>query len=130
MQASSSEKHNVVFGPECGLENEVKHSIIVHALYRGKSAGANYWQHALIDMKWMGFSSFKADPNAWPRPALKYDGVEKYQHVLLYTDDILAIMEKSECFLHEELGKTIHFERGTYLIPNKKWSTSTQHKLI
>ena len=34
-----------------------------------------------------------------------FNGVEYYQCVLLYTDDILAIMEEPERFLREELGK-------------------------
>ena len=84
VQAPSSEKHYVVCGPEFGLENV------------GKHASA---------MEEMGSSSCKADPEVWIRPALKSDGVEYYQHVLLYTDDILAIMEEPEKFLREEIGK-------------------------
>ena len=55
----------------------------------------------------MGFSSCKADPDACLRPALKSNGVEPYQHVLLCTDDILAVMEEPETFLREELGKRL-----------------------
>ena len=47
-------------------------------------------------MEEMGFTSCKADPDAWLRPALKANGVENYQYVLLYTDNILAIMEEPE----------------------------------
>ena len=55
--------------------------------------------------KKMGFSSCKADPDVWIRPALKSNWVEYYHHVLLYNDDILAIDEEPETFLREELGK-------------------------
>ena len=105
LQAPSSEKHYVVCGPEFGLENVGKYAIIVRALYGGKSSGADYWRHVRSAMKDMGFSSCKADPDVWIRPALKSDGVEYYQHVLIYTDDILAIIEEPEKFLREELGK-------------------------
>ena len=56
-------------------------------------------------MEEMVFSSCKAVRDVWIRTALKSNGVECYQHVLLYTDDILAIMEEPETFLREELGK-------------------------
>ena len=105
LQAPSSEKHYVVCGPEFGLENVGKYAIIVRALYGGKSAGADYWRHVRSAMEEMGFTSCKADPDVWIRPALKANGVEYYQYVLLYTDDILAIMEEPERFLREELGK-------------------------
>ena len=100
-QAPSSEKHYVVCGPEFGLENVGKHAIIVRALYGGKSTGADYWRHVRSAMEEMGFSSCKADPDVWLRPALKSNGVEYYQHALLYTDYVLAIMEEPETFLRE-----------------------------
>jgi len=105
LQTPSSEKHYVICGPEFGLENVGKYAIIVRALYGGKSAGADYWRHVRSAMEEMGFSSCKADPDVWLRPALKSNGIEYYQYVLLYTDDILAVMEEPERFLREELGK-------------------------
>ena len=105
LQAPSSEKHYVICGPEFGLENIGKYAIIVRALYGGKSAGADYWRHVRLAMEEMGFQSCKADPDVWLRPSVKANGVEYYQYVLLYTDDILAIMEEPERFLREELGK-------------------------
>jgi len=41
----------------------------------------------------MGFSSCKADPDVWMRVSVRADGSRYYQYVLLYTDDILVIME-------------------------------------
>ena len=105
LQAPSSEKHYVVCGPEFGLENVGRHAIIVRASCGGKSSGADYWRHVRSAMEEMGFISCKADPDTWLRPALKSNGVEYYQHVLLCTDDILAIVEEPERFLREELGK-------------------------
>ena len=55
-------------------------------------------------MEEMGFSSCKADPDVWHRPATCDDGTEYWQFVLVYTDDILAIMEEPERFLRKELG--------------------------
>ena len=105
LQAPSTEKHYIICGPEFGLENVGKKAIIVRALYGGKSAGADYWRHVRAAMHEMKFESCKADPDVWFRPGTKDDGTTYWQYVLLYTDDILAIMEEPEKFLREELGK-------------------------
>ena len=52
----------------------------------------------------MGFLYCKADADVWFRPDLKSDGTEYWQYCLLYTDDILAIMEDAESFIRNELG--------------------------
>jgi hypothetical protein len=104
LQSPSSEKHYIICGPEFGLENVGKRAKIVRALYGGKSAGADYWRHVRSAMEEMGFMSCKADPDVWFRPSMKEDGTDYYQYVLLYTDDILAIMEKPETFIREELS--------------------------
>ena len=52
----------------------------------------------------LGFQSCKADPDVWFRPSIKSNGTDYYQYVLIYTDDILAIMEEPERFLCDELG--------------------------
>ena len=104
LQAPSSEKHYIICGPEFGLENIGRKAIIVRALYGGKSAGADYWRHVRQAMNEMGFESCKADPDVWLRPGTRHDGTTYWQYVLLYTDDILAIMEQPEKFIREELG--------------------------
>ena len=104
LQAPASEKHYIVCSLEFGLENVGRLAIIVRALYGGKSAGADYWRHVRSAMTEMGLQSCKADPDVWLRPVTKSDGTTYYQYVLLYTDDILAIMDEPEKFLREELG--------------------------
>ena len=105
LQTPSSEKHCVMCGPEFGLENIGKRALIIRALYGGKSAGADYWRHVRAAMTEMGFHSCKADPDVWLRPGVTADGREHWQCVLLYTDDILAIMEEPERFIRDELGQ-------------------------
>ena len=53
----------------------------------------------------MNFESCKADPDVWYRPGTKDDGSEYYQYVLLYTDDILCIMENPKDFMVHEIGE-------------------------
>ena len=104
LQAPSTEKHFIICGPEFGLENVGRTAIIVRALYGGKSAGADYWRHVRKAMDEMGFTSCKADPEVWMRPGIKDDGSKYWQYVLLYTDDILCIMENPDKFLRNEMG--------------------------
>ena len=104
LQSPSSEKHFIICGEEFGLENVGKRALIIRALYGGKSAGADYWRHVRSAMEEMNFSSCKADPDVWMRPAKKPDGTDYYQYVLLYTDDVLAIMQEPENFIRRELG--------------------------
>ena len=55
-------------------------------------------------MEEMGFESCKADADVWFRPVTCANGFKYYQYVLLYTDDILVIMEEPEKFVCKELG--------------------------
>ena len=103
LQAPASKKHYVICGPEFGLENIGKIAVIVRALYCGKSANADYWRYVRHTMTELGFQSCKADPDVWFRPSIKSDGTNYYQYVLIYTADILEIMEEPERFLRDEL---------------------------
>ena len=38
------------------------------------------------------------------REAMKYDGLDYYEYVLLYTDDALVISENGEYVLREQIG--------------------------
>ena len=38
-------------------------------------------------------------------PAIKSDGNEHYEHVLLHADDALVVSENAESILRDELGK-------------------------
>ena len=66
VQASSSEKHNVICGAEFGLEHVGKVALIRQALYSGKCSGADFcWKHLRSCMAHLGFTSCKADPDIW-----------------------------------------------------------------
>ena len=61
----------------------------------------------------LGFQSCKSDPDVWFRPSTKSDGTDYYQYVLIYTDDILSIMEEPERFLCDELGNVFTPEENS-----------------
>ena len=45
LQAPTSEKHYIICGPDFGIENIGKKSLITRALYGGKCAGRYFWHH-------------------------------------------------------------------------------------
>ena len=84
LQAPTSEKHYIICGPEFGIENIGKKALITRALYGGKCAGRDFWNHLRICMKFLGFESSRADPDVWMQEYVRKDGVTKYhEHVLL-----------------------------------------------
>jgi hypothetical protein len=105
LQAPSSQKDYIICGPEFGLENVGKRALIRRALYGGKAAGRDFRNHLRECMRHLGFISCPADPDVWMRPALKADGSEVWEYVLLYTDDVLVVSENGEKLLREGIGK-------------------------
>ena len=56
-------------------------------------------------MTFLGFTSCRADPDIWMREAVKPDGSEYWEYVLLYVDDCLVISDNGEKILRKEIGK-------------------------
>ena len=119
LQAPSSEKHYIICGKEFGFENVGRIALIIRALYGGKSAGADYWRHVRTAMEELGFTSCKADPDVWFRISVREDGTRYYQYVLLYTDDILVVMENPEKFLREEFGNLFSLKQKSIGPPSQ-----------
>jgi hypothetical protein len=57
-----------------------------------------------------GFKSCPADPDVWMRHAIKSDGTEGYEYVLLYTDNALSIGVEAESILRKEIGKYVELK--------------------
>ena len=53
----------------------------------------------------MGFESCKSDPDVCFFSAMKENGADYYQYVLIYIEDILSIMKNPEDFIRHDLGK-------------------------
>jgi hypothetical protein len=86
-------------GAEFSVENEGKVAIIHMALYGGKSAGRDFRNH-------LRSRSCPAHPDVWMRSAIKSDGTEVYEYVLLYTDDALSIGVEPRTILRKEIGQS------------------------
>ena len=88
MQAPISEKHFIICGPEFGIGNIDKKDLITRYLYGGKCAGRYFWHHFRSCMKFLGFSSLRADLDVWTIESVQEDGITKYhEYVIFYTDD-------------------------------------------
>lgn len=100
LNAPCREKIWFVGGPECG-EDRGKVLILVRALYGLKSSGAA-WRAMLVDsIRELGFEPTVADPDVWRRPAVREDGFQYYELILVYTDDILFVSHQARDLITE-----------------------------
>jgi hypothetical protein len=91
IMAPVTEKVWTVLGPEFG-QDASKITIIVHALYGLKSAGAAFRAHLASFMRQMGYTSCKADPELWLKAETQPDdNFRYYAYILCYVDNILVI---------------------------------------
>jgi len=65
--------------------------IITRALYSLKTSGAAWRSMFAGKLMDLGYQSSKADPDVWIRAAMKMDGSQYYEMLLVYDDDILCI---------------------------------------
>ena len=56
-------------------------------------------------MRHLGFKSSLADPDVWIREAVTAEGAEYWEYILLYTDDVLVILDTGEKKLRDGIGK-------------------------
>ena len=90
LSVNNLENHWLRAGPEFGPE-QGKVFNFVRALYGLKSASAAFRAFMARKLDEIGFQSSTADPDVWLRTAVKFNGEEYYEWVLVYVDIILAI---------------------------------------
>jgi len=90
-----------------------KKALVLRALYGGKAAGRDFRNHLRACMRHLEFVSCPADPDVWMRPAVKSNGDEYYEYVLLYTDDVLVVSENGERLLREKIGKYFELKEAS-----------------
>ena len=73
--------------------------------YGGKATRRDFRNHLCDCMNFLSLSHAKVNPDVWMRPAIKSDGSEHCECVLLQTDDALVISENPESALRNEPGK-------------------------
>jgi hypothetical protein len=127
----TKEKVYFIAGMEFGKENVGKPVEIVRALYGLKSSGKEWREHMANTLRDAGFTSCKADPDVWLRPAVKQNGDLYYEYVLCYVDDILCGSECPQKFMNY-LATVYTLKSGTVKEPDtylgadiKKFRTGT-----
>ena len=118
LQAPSSKKHYIICGGEFGIEHLGKIALIRRALYGGKSSGDDFCKRLRSCMTHLGFTSCKSDPDIWKQEAIKDDGSDYWECVLLYVDDALWIYMNAENVLTDEIGNYLHIKPGSVEYPN------------
>jgi len=90
LNAPCREKIWTITGKEFGSD-EGSIMIIVRALYGLKTSGAAWRNTFAQKLLEMGYTSTKANPDVWIRPAIRPDGHRYYEMLLIYVDDILSV---------------------------------------
>jgi hypothetical protein len=100
LTAPTTEKVWTVLRPKWGSDAG-KRAIIVRALYGLKSSGAAYRNHLALYLRTLGFTSCLADPDVWLQKLTSNDGIIYYEYLLMYTDDLLAIVKNLKSIMDD-----------------------------
>ena len=128
LTAPNKEKCWLMAGPEFGPD-EGKTFLVVKALYGLKSASFSFRSYMAEKLTDLGFQSSLADPDVWLRAAVKGDGEEYYEYVLMYVDDILAISIEAEAILRD-VQSTFKLKNDRIDVPEFYLGAKLQEKQI
>lgn len=70
----------------------------------GKEDLRDFRNHLRSCMEHLGFTARLTNPDVWIRPAIKSSGQEHYEHVLLYIDDALVVLDEAEHVIRNHIG--------------------------
>jgi hypothetical protein len=117
LNAGTKEKNWFEAGLEFGSDNIGKGVLIVHALYGLRSSGAQWREHMATTLRKAEFTSCKADPDVWYRPAVKVTGEKYYEYLLCYVDDIICCSERPQKIM-DYLGGVYTLKAGSLKEPD------------
>ena len=98
LEARSSERNCILAGPEFGPARQGKFLIIVKALYGLRTSGKMWHIRFAECLKAEGFEPCKAEPDVWLRKATNKHGVQVYEYVAVYVDDLMMAMVNPKAF--------------------------------
>jgi len=114
LQAPVREKVHTTAGHEFGPINVGKTVIVIRAMYGLKTSGAAWHAKLSETLQSMEFKPSYADPNVWYKPAVKHNGSEYYQYILVYVEDILSYSRQANVY-HDYYTKSISPQGGSNL---------------
>jgi hypothetical protein len=106
LESYTQEKVYIIAGPEFG-EREGHTLIVQKACYGLKSSGLRWHERLADELKAMGFTPSKAEPDIWMR-----DKGDHYKHVAVYVDDLLICSRDAQGIIDELLAKNFKL-KGT-----------------
>ena len=115
LTAPTSQKLWTTCGREFGSDFK-KRAIVTRALYGNKAAGSDFRNHLRDCMELLGYQSCLADPDLWMRRAVKDNGDDYWEYMLLYVDDALCISEHPKEALME-IDKYFMMKPGSIDVP-------------
>ena len=118
LSAPNKEKVWTTFQDQLGPEYNGRKAIISKALYGLRSSGRSFRDFLALNLREMGFTSSKADPDLWMRAAVKPDGDKIYEYVISYAVVCLKKKIAPRLFM-EKLGKRFNQKPGTIKEPEK-----------
>jgi hypothetical protein len=83
-----------------------------------KSSGAAWRALLATTLANLGFKSSLADPDVWIREAVRPDGLEYYEMVLVYVDDILAVSHNTKEIM-DKLSEIYQLKPGSVGPPTR-----------
>ena len=89
LAAPNKEKVWTKFTDQLRPEYNGRRAIIAKALYGLRSSGRSFRDYLAKNLRELGFTSSKADPDLWMRAGVKPNGDKIYEYVISYVDDIV-----------------------------------------
>ena len=129
ISAPNLDKHWIRTGTEFGAE-QGKVFIFVHVLYVLKSASTDFQYFMAKKLDEANFKSCVADPDVWLRPAVRPDGTEYYEYILMYVDNILEISVDATKILKSLEGNTVQYTNNQIASHNMYLGAKLQEKDI
>ena len=117
LSAPNKEKIWTKFDDQLGREYVGRRAIISKALYGLRSSGRSFRDFLALNLRELGFTSSKADPDLWLRPAAKSNGDKIYEYVISYVDDLIFQGLDPKDFM-DKLGMRFTLKPGSIKEPD------------
>jgi hypothetical protein len=96
LNAPTKEKVHTTCGIEFGANEQGCTAVLICALYGLKSSGAAWRAMFAGTLQDLQYKSSLTDPDVWFRPATKPNGMQYYEYIFVYVDDILVLSMQLE----------------------------------
>ena len=118
LNAKPRERVYTKCGPEFGDMYCGRWAIVVRAIYGCKSA-ASSWRAAISKViEDLGFKMCRADNDVFFRPGKNAEGMDVYEYVLLYSDDLLVVARDPEEICNQ-IGAVYKLKEGSCKPPTE-----------